>query len=60
MTDTVVSGRDRSQSYREMSKGKLSDPRSYDNPGLSCDLIMKGGITSGVVYPRAACRLATR
>ena len=60
MTDTVVSGRDRSESYLAMSKGNLSDPRSYDNPGLSCDLIMKGGITSGVVYPRAACRLATR
>lgn len=43
-----------------MSEGKLNDPRSYDSPGLSCDLIMKGGITSGVVYPRAACRLATR
>jgi predicted acylesterase/phospholipase RssA len=25
-----------------------------------CDMVMKGGITSGVVYPRAACRLATR
>ncbi len=24
-----------------------------------CDMVMKGGITSGVVYPRAACRLAT-
>jgi predicted acylesterase/phospholipase RssA len=23
-----------------------------------CDLVMKGGITSGVVYPRAVCRLA--
>ena len=26
----------------------------------SCDLIMKGGITSGVVYPHAVCELATR
>src|SRR5437762_43484 len=27
---------------------------------LECDLVMKGGITSGVVYPRAACHLAER
>jgi hypothetical protein len=25
---------------------------------LECDLVMKGGITSGVVYPLAACELA--
>jgi peptidoglycan/LPS O-acetylase OafA/YrhL len=25
-----------------------------------CDIVMKGGITSGVVYPRAAVRLAER
>jgi predicted acylesterase/phospholipase RssA len=28
------------------------------NPALECDLIMKGGITSGVIYPGAVCRLA--
>lgn len=38
----------------------LLDPSVYDSPSRDCDLIMKGGITSGVVYPRAACRLATR
>src|SRR5262249_4991829 len=27
-------------------------------PKLLCDLIMKGGITSGVVYPLAVCKLA--
>jgi predicted acylesterase/phospholipase RssA len=27
-------------------------------PALECDLIMKGGITSGVVYPLAVCKLA--
>ncbi|MGY1618489.1 hypothetical protein ACI797_17270 [Geodermatophilus sp. SYSU D00691] len=32
-----------------------SYPRS---PTLDCDLIMKGGITSGVIYPGAVCRLA--
>ena len=30
----------------------------YDNPSLDCDIVMKGGITSGVVYPSAVCRLA--
>lgn len=43
-----------------MSTADLLDPASYpaDPPGGDCDLIMKGGITSGVVYPRAACTLA--
>jgi hypothetical protein len=27
-------------------------------PALTCDVVMKGGITSGVVYPRAVGRLA--
>ena len=30
----------------------------YAHPRLDCDLVMKGGITSGVVYPLAICRLA--
>jgi predicted acylesterase/phospholipase RssA len=30
-----------------------------ENPPLECDVVMKGGITSGVIYPRAVCRLAT-
>ncbi len=30
------------------------------NPPLECDLVMKGGITSGVVYPLAIHTLATR
>ena len=29
-----------------------------DDELLECDLVMKGGITSGVVYPLAACELA--
>lgn len=28
------------------------------NPALECDIVMKGGITSGVIYPRAVCELA--
>ena len=31
-----------------------------DEPPLSCDIVMKGGITSGVVYPGAVLRLAQR
>jgi predicted acylesterase/phospholipase RssA len=36
------------------------DPRTYDysHPTRSCDVVMKGGITSGVVYPHALCELA--
>lgn len=37
----------------------LSDANSYLPPPLrSCDLVMKGGITSGIVYPTAICELA--
>lgn len=37
-----------------------SDPRTYDysQATRSCDVVMKGGITSGVVYPHALCELA--
>jgi len=28
------------------------------DPPLSCDVLMKGGITSGVIYPHAVCELA--
>ena len=36
------------------------DPRtySYSQPTKTCDVVMKGGITSGVVYPHAICELA--
>ena len=36
------------------------DPRTYDysQPTRLCDIVMKGGITSGVVYPHAVCELA--
>lgn len=30
----------------------------YGAPHLECDVVMKGGITSGVVYPLAVCELA--
>ncbi len=33
-------------------------PDSFARPTRLCDLVMKGGITSGVVYPLAVCELA--
>jgi predicted acylesterase/phospholipase RssA len=38
----------------------MINPEHYDyrHPTLTADLVMKGGITSGVVYPLAACELA--
>jgi predicted acylesterase/phospholipase RssA len=30
----------------------------YGSPTRTCDIVMKGGITSGVVYPHAICELA--
>ncbi len=41
-----------------MTSTTASDPRG--NPPLECDIVMKGGITSGVVYPGAVVRLAKR
>ncbi len=48
----VERARERARELREASY-----PLSADVP-LECDLVMKGGITSGVVYPLAACELA--
>src|ERR1700737_2913399 len=31
---------------------------NYADPTLSCDVVLKGGVTSGIVYPTALCRLA--
>src|SRR5437879_2546273 len=31
----------------------------YLGASKKCDIVMKGGVTSGIVYPRAVCRLAT-
>jgi Patatin-like phospholipase len=36
------------------------EQRAMTDPTAECDLVMKGGITSGVVYPRAAGHLAER
>jgi predicted acylesterase/phospholipase RssA len=39
------------------SEGDLSQA-DYARPSRCCDVVMKGGITSGVVYPHAVCELA--
>ena len=31
----------------------------YLQASKKCDIVMKGGVTSGIVYPKAVCRLAT-
>jgi hypothetical protein len=33
-------------------------PSDFSQPTRLCDLVMKGGVTSGVVYPLAVCELA--
>jgi hypothetical protein len=39
---------------------RRSDPRTYDysDPTRYGDIVMKGGITSGVIYPYAVCEIA--
>ncbi len=39
-----------------MPEPARSDP--FANPTKKCDIVMKGGITSGIVYPSAVCKLA--
>lgn len=36
----------------------VTEQRTEQRPELQCDLVMKGGITSGVIYPAALVRLA--
>ncbi|MBV9232965.1 MAG: patatin-like phospholipase family protein, partial [Candidatus Eremiobacteraeota bacterium] len=35
--------------------------KNFESPGIQrlCDVVMKGGVTSGVVYPTAICQLAS-
>ena len=37
---------------------RLSRRETYRDPERECDVVMKGGITSGVLYPLAVCELA--
>lgn len=38
---------------------RLRDRATYLSTTRECDVVMKGGITSGVLYPHAVCELAT-
>ncbi len=38
---------------------KYSHEVAYRRPTAECDMVMKGGISSGVVYPLTVCKLAT-
>ena len=40
------------------SVAALADRQRYASPTRECDIVMKGGITSGVIYPLAVCELA--
>jgi hypothetical protein len=43
---------------RLASKEPTLNGHKYLHPDYECDLIMKGGITSGIVYPPAVLELA--
>jgi predicted acylesterase/phospholipase RssA len=58
-TTEVPSIDERAEREARSAFADLSDPASYAHRPLICDLVMKGGITSGVVYPLAISELAT-
>ncbi|HET9423059.1 MAG TPA: hypothetical protein VFO49_18095 [Nocardioides sp.] len=43
----------------EAEIAKYSREVTYQRPAAECDMVMKGGISSGVVYPLTVCKLAT-
>lgn len=51
--------RDKTSQLAALSSTKNGEHANC-NQLLDCDLVMKGGITSGVVYPKAVVRLAQR
>jgi predicted acylesterase/phospholipase RssA len=38
----------------------VEHPRRFQHPGKECDLVMKGGVASGIVYPQAILTLAQK
>jgi predicted acylesterase/phospholipase RssA len=38
----------------------MADTERFQNPGKECDLVMKGGVASGIVYPQAILTLAEK
>lgn len=41
-----------------MPDHSAAQPDPWSTPTLACDVVMKGGITSGVIYPQAVAELA--
>ena len=40
---------------------RLKQSATYPaEPALECDVVMKGGITSGIAYPLAVCEIAAK
>jgi hypothetical protein len=60
MSDAQVDEHPPDPTEAERLAKRLEDEASYPaRPRLVCDLVMKGGITSGVTYPWAVCEVAT-
>src|SRR5918995_4488037 len=59
-TEAAQEAKDRriSERVEEMAEPEFRYPTRSELGGSDCDLVMKGGITSGIVYPLAACELA--
>jgi predicted acylesterase/phospholipase RssA len=58
MTPEEAKARRISERVEEMAGPDFRYPTHAELDGHDCDLVMKGGITSGIVYPLAACELA--
>src|ERR671910_1955772 len=58
-TEAAQEAKDRriSERVEEMAEPEFRYPTRSELGGSDCDLVMKGGITSGIVYPLAACEL---
>src|SRR5688572_20147855 len=52
--------RGRARAFAEVLRIMESTSQQASSPLRTCDIVMKGGITSGVVYPLAIFRLSRR
>ncbi len=62
MSEAVHGASPRQTDERQRAEQEISrlSAAEYADPPEQCDIIMKGGITSGVVYPLTICKLAGR
>lgn len=58
--ETHVSTDSEASARRKLNPEEVGGAAAGIGPDEICDLVMKGGITSGVVYPLAVCELAGR